>query len=135
MRSGGATCVVATRRVLIGGCFLHDPWVSRCFSVVWVLVFKLPSPFIFPISLFIALCSFLSVYSCDHSDSAPGIFFFQFVLHFFQRYVHSFFSFFLSLVICCEFLISLVFFFLFCDCHCSPVFWVLVFISCFLRFF
>ena len=54
--------------------YLHDPWVSRYFSVVWALVFKPSFPSLFPISLIIALSSFLSIHSCDCSNLVPAIF-------------------------------------------------------------
>ena len=47
MCSDDATRVVAMRRVLIGG-FFAWPLGFPLFSVVWALVFKLPSPFISP---------------------------------------------------------------------------------------
>ena len=122
---------------------MHDPWVSHCFSFVWALVFKLPSPFISPFTFpnLLIHCSeslllrlFLQLFQlCSGDFPLPicaalfrGMFLFSL-------------SFFFSLVICCKFIIypSFPFFFFFChcDCFCFLAFGVLVFTSLFLHFF
>ena len=74
--------------------FLHDLWVSRCFSVVWALVFKLPSPFISPFtfpnflihcSKSLLLCLFLQLFQLCFGD-----FPFPIYAALFSRYVSLF---------------------------------------------
>ena len=119
------------------GFFLHDPWVSRCFLIVWALVFKLPFPFVsslFSISLLIAPSLFFSACSCDYSNFVRAIL--PIALHLFEVcFSFSFpsISFFFFFVICCKFLIF-PFSFLRCDCLCFLAFGILVFISFFYVF-
>ena len=106
--------------------FLHNPWVSRCFSVVCALVFLNFLPLSF--SQFLNLLLYTS--SSPSTLATTLILLRRFsasnLCCIFFRYVSPFLSFFLFFVICCEFLISPFFLSLFfCDCCCSSVcFWV-----------
>ena len=95
--------------------FLHNPWVFCCFLVACSLLFKLLSPFIFPI---LFLCASPSPLTLAIILTPLQRFLLPICAAFFLRYVFLF----LFFVTCYEFLISSFFLSLFFnDCCCFSV--------------